>query len=135
MQIISLDFSLCSVNVDKQFCHLAAGFEDSKIVLWSLSSNENYGRKPYRMPVDRLCDWSINNCDRFMVDDISDYSSSDEEDKSNVTQPDSDICEDVESATTSHRKKIKISKKDRENVTLRQQWQKYTFKSCSENSL
>lgn len=123
------------MNVDKQFCHLAAGFEDSKIVLWSLSSNENYGRKPFRMFDDRSCEWSINNCDRYLVDDISDYSSSDEEVLASLRSTDSDMDEDLEAGMSNKRKKVKFSRKCREKVTLRQQWQNYTGKSSSENSL
>ncbi|CAO1439105.1 unnamed protein product [Diamesa tonsa] len=52
--INNTDNSLCSVNLDKSMCHLAAGFEDSTIMLWSLNGYENYGRKPYQMFDDRL---------------------------------------------------------------------------------
>ncbi|CAO1443308.1 unnamed protein product [Diamesa serratosioi] len=77
--INNTDNSLCSVNLDKSMCHLAAGFEDSTIMLWSLNGYENYGRKPYQMFDDRLCKWSINNCNRYLTDDLSDYSSDDDE--------------------------------------------------------
>lgn len=114
--------SLCSVNLDKSMCHLAAGFEDSTIMLWSLNGYENYGRKPYQMFDDRLCKWSINNCNRYLTDDLSDYSSDDDElvkdlraaqeveydedNEDDLTEVDTDICstsQQQQQQTTQHK--------------------------------
>lgn len=138
--IIFLSFSLSSVNIDKNFCHLAAGFEDSKIVLWSLNSSENYGRKPYRLFEDRLCKWSINNCNRLLIDDFSDFSSDDEEfEGPNESRfANEGICEQDEKndqASSSKRKRMKSSARMKNQTSIRQKWQNYTFRSSSENSL
>lgn len=144
-------------------CHLAAGFEDSTIMLWSLNGYENYGRKPYQMFDDRLCKWSINNCNRYLTDDLSDYSSDDEElvkdlraaqevehDDDDLDEADSDKCSTSQQSTT-HKlgkyndnstttttktsKRMKFSNKYKRSLTIRQQWNNYKFNSCSDNSL
>lgn len=142
-------------------CHLAAGFEDSTIMLWSLNGYENYGRKPYQMFDDRLCKWSINNCNRYLTDDLSDYSSDDEElvkdlraaqevehdDDDFASEADSDKCSTSQQPSTTHKlgkyndnsttttKRMKFSNKYKRSLTIRQQWNNYKFNSCSDNSL
>lgn len=137
------------MNVDKSHCHLAGGFEDSSIVLWSLSSYENFGRKPYRTFDDRLCQWSINNCNRHLTDDLSDYSSdTDEEDLCAVNYRIEQESEEEEGERqteagtdntagepdSGRRKKVRFNNKYRRRLKLKDRWQKYTFRSCSENS-
>lgn len=139
-------------------CHLAAGFEDSTIMLWSLNGYENYGRKPYQMFDDRLCKWSINNCNRYLTDDLSDYSSDDEElvkdlrAAQEVEHDDDEEDVDTEKSgqqQTTHKlgkfnnnnndstttKRMKFSNKYKRSLTIRQQWNNYKFNSCSDNSL
>jgi hypothetical protein len=51
---------------------MVAGFENSSVVLWSLSRSTQYGRKPYMTADGKLCDFEITNCDRELEDDSSD---------------------------------------------------------------
>lgn len=122
--------------MDKRLCHLAAGFEDSTIVLWSLNGNENYGRKPFQTFDDRLCQWSINNCNRILTDDLSDYETSDEE----IEQCLKEACgeEETNDKSSIHSPlagRKKLGNKYRRTASVRQQWQDFSAKSCSENYL
>lgn len=65
---------LCSASIDGSECHVAAGFDNSIINLWTLKKSVYYGRKPYLSIADRACEWSIENCDPHEI-----YSSSDED--------------------------------------------------------
>lgn len=111
-----------------------AGFEDSTIVLWSLNGSENYGRKPYRSFDDRLCPWSINNCDRTLTDDLSDCES-DEEVATNLMSDLSDDVEKLPGTSNSKQPRRNHQNKYKRNSSIRQQWMEYSAKSCSENSL
>lgn len=136
------DNSLCTASVDKHLCHIAAGFEDSSIVLWSLNGYENYGRKPFQSFNDRLCQWSINNCNRTLSDDLSDYESDEEVAKSlwddcEVGETDNGICSTSSFSTQmkdQHRKQS-FANRYKKKFTIREQWENYAAKSCTENSL
>lgn len=65
---------LCSASIDESECHVAAGFDNSIINLWTLKKSVYYGRKPYLSIADKACEWSIENCDPHEI-----YSSSDED--------------------------------------------------------
>ncbi|XP_070494255.1 transcription initiation factor TFIID subunit 5 isoform X1 [Chironomus tepperi] len=135
------DNSLCSASTDKQLCHLAAGFEDSSILLWSINGFENYGHKPFQSFDDRLCQWSINNCNRMLTDDLSDYESSDEEVEKNIKSTGG--AEDGEStdessttmnALTKLTKRRRNSNKYRKTLSIKEQWKDYTSKNSCENN-
>ena len=135
-------FSLCSTTTDKQLCHLAAGFEDSSILLWSINGFENYGHKPFQSFDDRLCQWSINNCNRMLADDLSDYDTSDEEVERNLKA--SNGGEEGEStdessmtinALTKLSKRRRNSNKYRKTLSIKEQWKDYTSKNSCENNL
>lgn len=137
---IFIDFSLCTASVDKQLCHIAAGFEDSTVVLWSLNGYENYGRKPFQSFDDRLCQWSINNCNRILTDDLSDYDSEDE-----IVKHLQDTCDEEETdnekfSTSSNTnqprqpRRRKVGNKYKRRTTMDSQWADYAAKSCSENN-
>lgn len=148
--IISTDYfilsssSLCTASVDKQLCHMAAGFEDSTVVLWSLNGYENYGRKPFQSFDDRLCQWSINNCNRILTDDLSDYDSDDD-----VEANLKDACDeetDYEKCSSGNSnlnreprpraaRRRRCGNKYRRSNNIREQWKEFAAKSCSENSL
>lgn len=135
-------FSLCTASVDKSMCHLAAGLEDSTVVLWSLNGYENYGRRPFQLVDDRLCQWSINNCNRVLTDDLSDFESEDEiEDSLSDRQDHTDLpsCSNELKAKTQTNSKIggrrNTGNKYRRKVNVRKQWGDFLGKSCNENNL
>jgi hypothetical protein len=124
---------------------MAAGLEDSTVVLWSLNGYENYGRKPFQSFDDRLCQWSINNCNRVLTDDLSDFGSDEEiEDNLRESLPDDNDTEterlscsnginrEFQSRTYSRKKS---GNKYRTKTSMRKQWSDYSAKSCSENNL
>lgn len=116
---------------------MAAGLEDSTVVLWSLNGYENYGRKPFQSLDDRLCQWSINNCNRTLTDDLSDFESEDE-----IVTNLNDACDEdeTESEQCSSPNRVKLRprrtiNKYKKKVSTRQQWEDYASKSCTENNL
>jgi transcription initiation factor TFIID subunit 5 len=132
------DNSLCTASTDKQLCHLAAGFEDSNIVLWSINGYENYGYKPFQSFDDRLCQWSLNNCNRMLTDDISDYESSDDEIERKLLE----TCGEENEADNLQEEKYRISTRRRRNgnkyrraMSIKEQWSDFTARNCSENNL
>ncbi|CRL03871.1 CLUMA_CG016996, isoform A [Clunio marinus] len=136
--------SLCTASVDRKLCHMAAGFEDSTVLLWSLNGYENYGRKPYQSFDDRLCQWSINNCNRILTDDLSDYECDDDvmtnlSDTYHQDETDQDKCSTSSSTRNVHNqlrlpRRQKVGNKYRRSASIRQQWEDYSAKSCSENN-
>lgn len=114
------------------------------MVLWSLNGYDNYGRKPFQSFDDRLCQWSINNCNRILTDDLSDYES-DGEVETNLK----DACDeetDYEKCSSSSSnlnretqprlpRRRKIGNKYRRSANIREQWKDFAAKSCSENNL
>lgn len=121
-------------------CHLAAGFEDSTIVLWSINGFDNYGHRPYQKFDDRQCQWSINNCNRMLTDDLSDYTSSDEEVEKNLR--DNEGCEDDgredhdgQQIYSVRKRKIGNRNKFQRTMSIREQWADFSAKSCAENNL
>ncbi|KFB44148.1 hypothetical protein ZHAS_00011985 [Anopheles sinensis] len=70
---------LTSVAIDPGCCHVASGFEDSTIMLWSTSRSTQLGRKPYACVRDRQCSWNVTSCDsRFSESEDSDDEEGDE---------------------------------------------------------
>uniref|UniRef100_A0A182IXU6 Uncharacterized protein n=1 Tax=Anopheles atroparvus TaxID=41427 RepID=A0A182IXU6_ANOAO len=64
---------LTSVAIDPGCCHVASGFEDSTIMLWSTSRSTQLGHKPYASVRDRQCSWNVTSCDsRFSESEDSD---------------------------------------------------------------
>ncbi|XP_053659127.1 uncharacterized protein LOC128708191 [Anopheles marshallii] len=64
---------LTSMAIDAGCCHVASGFEDSTIMLWSTNRSTQMGRKPYANFRDRQCCWNVTSCDsRFSESDESD---------------------------------------------------------------
>ncbi|XP_035894484.1 uncharacterized protein LOC118504295 [Anopheles stephensi] len=64
---------LTSMAIDPGCCHVASGFEDSTIMLWSTNRSTQMGRKPYASFRDRQCCWNVTTCDsRFSESDDSD---------------------------------------------------------------
>lgn len=121
---------------------MAAGFEDSTVVLWSLNGYENYGRKPFLPFDDRLCQWSINNCNRILSDDLSDYESEEEvvtnlKSDDNEDETENDKCSRISSSggQRPQMRRRKPLNKYKRSTSLRDQWEDYTTKSCGENSL
>lgn len=55
----SNDFA--TADTDEGGCHLAAGFEDSTVVVWSTDRSVQCGRKPYAKSAFKSCDWSLLN--------------------------------------------------------------------------
>lgn len=141
--ITFLLYSLCTASTDKQLCHLAAGFEDSTIVLWSINGFDNYGHRPYQKYDDRQCQWSINNCNRMLTDDLSDYTTSDDEVERNLKESEGwEEDESVDLRNESQRKIYSVRKRKMTNrgkyqraLSIREQWEDYTAKSCTENIL
>lgn len=146
IEIFCLFFSLCTASIDKSLCHLAAGLEDSTVVLWSLNGYDNYGRKPFQLVDDRLCQWSINNCNRVLTDDLSDFESEDEIEENLKSWKDGSET-GTDTPTCSNEIKINlqnyskdgvrrnVGNKYRRKVSVRKQWDEFLGKSCSENSL
>uniref|UniRef100_A0A182P0A3 Uncharacterized protein n=2 Tax=Pyretophorus TaxID=44537 RepID=A0A182P0A3_9DIPT len=63
---------LTSMAIDPRCCHVASGFEDSTIMLWSTNRSTQMGRKPYASFRDRECCWNVTSCDsRFSESDES----------------------------------------------------------------
>lgn len=127
--------------MDKQLCHMAAGFEDSTVVLWSLNGYENYGRKPFQSFDDRLCQWSINNCNRTLTDDLSDFESDDEvetnlRDAGEGVETDNDKCSDSSNRNQARlTRKRRVGNKYRRSASVHEQWEEFAAKSCNENNL
>lgn len=141
--LMNFSLSLSAASVDKQLCHIAAGFEDSSIVLWSLNGYENYGRKPFQSFHDRLCKWSINNCNRTLSDDLSDYECDEEVEKSLKDDNEADSS-DFETCSTSNlsskadksrSRKSRSANKYRKKKTIKERWDSYSAVSSSENNL
>uniref|UniRef100_A0A182VS33 hypoxia-inducible factor-proline dioxygenase n=1 Tax=Anopheles minimus TaxID=112268 RepID=A0A182VS33_9DIPT len=64
---------LTSMAIDSGCCHVASGFEDTTIMLWSTNRSTQMGRKPYASFRDRQCCWNVTSCDsRFSESDESD---------------------------------------------------------------
>ncbi|XP_050068483.1 uncharacterized protein LOC126556948 [Anopheles maculipalpis] len=64
---------LTSMAIDPGCCHVASGFEDSTIMLWSTNRSTQMGRKPFASFRDRQCCWNVTTCDsRFSESDDSD---------------------------------------------------------------
>lgn len=61
--LINVDHRLTSCDIDRNDCHLVCGFNDSTIKLWQLNQSKMRGRKPFRPFSNRLCEWSLDNCD------------------------------------------------------------------------
>lgn len=117
---------------------MAAGFEDSSVVLWSLNGyNENFGRKPFQSFDDRLCQWSINNCNRILTDDLSDYESEEEivTNLKDASGEDETDMVGVGSTKARQRWRRRVGNKYKRPASIKQQWDDYAAKSCSENNL
>jgi hypothetical protein len=113
---------------------MAAGFEDSTVVLWSLNGYENYGRKPFQSFDDRLCQWSINNCNRTLTDDLSDFES-DADVETNLKGACEEDEMETEKCSNRLRRRRRVGNKYRRCAGVREQWEDFTAKSCSENNL
>ncbi|EAT45967.1 AAEL002802-PA, partial [Aedes aegypti] len=72
-QVENVDDRLTSVAIDEDSCHLASGFEDASVVLWSVNRSTQIGRKPYAGLRERRCSWNVTCCD-------SSFSEEEEED-------------------------------------------------------
>ncbi|XP_049535658.1 uncharacterized protein LOC125951109 [Anopheles darlingi] len=71
---------LTSVAIDPRCCHVASGFENSTIMLWSTNRSTQMGRKPYASLRDRGCSWNVTACDnRFSESEDSDDSDDDDD--------------------------------------------------------
>jgi hypothetical protein len=124
---------------------MAAGFEDSTVVLWSLNGYENFGRKPFQSFDDRLCQWSINNCNRILTDDLSDYESDEdiatnlkkacEEDETDNEKCSSSCSNTNQQGATAMPRRRRVENKYRRSANVREQWHEYTEKSSSETNL
>lgn len=140
IEILCLFCSLCTASIDKQLCHMAAGFEDSTVVLWSLNGYENYGRKPFQSFDDRLCQWSINNCNRILTDDLSDYESDEDVERNietdcNESETENDRCSSSSSGFPRPSRRRKTGNKYKKRESIRVQWEKFAAKGCNENNL
>ena len=113
---------------------MAAGFEDSTVVLWSLNGYENYGRKPFQSFDDRLCQWSINNCNRILTDDLSDFES-DGDVETNLKGACGEEETETEKRSCGERRRRRVGNKYRRCAGMRQQWEDFAANSCSENNL
>lgn len=107
--VINSDNKLTSADLDPNGCHIAAGFEDSVITLYSVKRNLYYGRKPYETFREKICLWNTGNCSRS---DESSSSSSDEESTTLQNFP--------------------ISKRQ---ITKKERWRSFMEKRCTENIL
>lgn len=121
---------------------MAAGFEDSTVVLWSLNGYENYGRKPFLSFDDRLCQWSINNCNRILSDDLSDYESEEEvvtnlRKEFNDDETENDKLSNNSSNVTQRpqMRRQRPANKYKRSTNVREQWEDYAAKTCGENNL
>jgi hypothetical protein len=112
-------------------------------VLWSLNGYENYGRKPYQSFHDRLCQWSINNCNRTLSDDLSDYECDEEVEKSlrednEVEDSDFEICSASYLSlreNKSRSRKSRMGNKYKRNKNIKERWENYAAINSSENNL
>lgn len=52
---------LTSGHIDKNECHLAAGFNNSSVKIWQLDENQNLGKNLFTKVNQRLCPWETNN--------------------------------------------------------------------------
>ncbi|EDS31608.1 wd-repeat protein [Culex quinquefasciatus] len=68
-QVENVDDRLTAVAIDGTSCHLASGFEDSSIMLWSVNRSTQIGRKPYAALRDRQCHWNVTACDSSFSED------------------------------------------------------------------
>uniref|UniRef100_A0A1Q3FV62 Putative wd40 domain protein n=1 Tax=Culex tarsalis TaxID=7177 RepID=A0A1Q3FV62_CULTA len=78
-QVENVDNRLTAVAIDGTSCHLASGFEDSSIMLWSVNRSTQLGRKPYAALRDRQCRWNVTACDSSFSEDEEQEEEVDEE--------------------------------------------------------
>lgn len=71
-QVENVDDRLTAVAIDSGSCHLASGFEDSSIMLWSVNRSTQIGRKPYAALRDRQCHWNVTACDSSFSEEEED---------------------------------------------------------------
>lgn len=70
--VMNADYRLCAGDIDPNECHLACSFDDATIKLWQLNQSRIRGRKPFSPFSNRLCEWSLENCESSSSDDDSD---------------------------------------------------------------
>lgn len=61
--VLNADHQLSCCDVDPDECHLVCGFDEATIKLWQLNKSKMRGRKPYSSFSNRLCDWSLEDCE------------------------------------------------------------------------
>ncbi|XP_053687581.1 uncharacterized protein LOC128737024 [Sabethes cyaneus] len=145
-QVENVDDRLTSVAIDSDSCHLASGFEDSSIMIWSVNRSTQIGRKPYATVQDRQCSWNVTSCDsRFSEDD------EEEEDESDAAASGNDWREETAHHSDSARDGSSLgnlfrvrsqSEINRLNKLLpvysrrqnkRERWKQFMERRCSEN--
>ncbi|XP_019532296.3 uncharacterized protein LOC109403852 [Aedes albopictus] len=78
-QVENVDDRLTSVAIDEDSCHLASGFEDASVVLWSVNRSTQIGRKPYTGLRERRCAWNVTCCDSSFSEGEEEEEEEDEE--------------------------------------------------------
>ncbi|XP_055527599.1 uncharacterized protein LOC129720183 [Wyeomyia smithii] len=140
-QVENVDERLTSVAIDPDSCHLASGFEDSSILIWSVSRSTQLGHKPYATLRDRRCSWNVTSCD-------SRFSEDDEEDGDNdFSMRTEETTSEYESAGNSSGLRNLFCTKSRAEIerlnkllpvysrrqSKRERWKHFMERRCSEN--
>ncbi|XP_058059567.1 uncharacterized protein LOC131210353 [Anopheles bellator] len=137
---------LTSVAIDSNCCHVASGFEDSTIMLWSTNRSTQMGRKPYACFRDRQCSWNVTACDsRFSVsedsDDDDDADDGDGERTARAYSDGTSLQEDGAGGSmfdgTSRGDRARMNKllpPYNRRQTKRERWKKFLERRCLENT-
>ncbi|XP_053681136.1 uncharacterized protein LOC128732003 [Anopheles nili] len=142
---------LTSLAIDPGCCHVASGFEDSTIMLWSTNRSTQRGRKPYACFRDQQCCWNVTSCDsRFSESEESDDESvGDAGDKDEVNARiadgsghcdgtsllDDGIGSIFDLKTPSDIERVnKLLPPHKRRLTKRERWKQFLEKRCLENT-
>lgn len=84
-------FRVCAGDIDPFECHLACGFDNSTIKLWSLKHKKHYGRKPYEDINSQLCEWNLNSSKNIEIDNEDDEENDEDDNENDGEYDDKDV--------------------------------------------
>ncbi|XP_055613278.1 uncharacterized protein LOC129759781 [Uranotaenia lowii] len=116
---------LSAVAIDDKCCHLASGFEDATIMLWSVNRSTQIGRKPYAGLWDKVCCWNVTSC----KNSFNDWDESEDDDEEGGEKGYVDAVE-----STSREKLNKLLPPHSRQPGKRDRWKQYMERKCSENA-
>ncbi|XP_021694087.1 uncharacterized protein LOC5576112 [Aedes aegypti] len=142
-QVENVDDRLTSVAIDEDSCHLASGFEDASVVLWSVNRSTQIGRKPYAGLRERRCSWNVTCCDSSFSEEEED-DDDDEEDEQDQGGGGRDYDDPGESSgglgnlfrcksQAEVQRLNKLLPVYSRRLSKRERWKQFMSRKCSEN--